>query len=44
MIELMWVYLASSSGKVAYVLPLAGNPTVAIAILPEWKSRPDSVL
>lgn len=28
----------------ANVFPLAGNPTVMMAILPEWKSRPDSVL
>ena len=27
-----------------YVFPRAGNPTVEITILPEWKSRPDSVL
>lgn len=27
-----------------YVFPLAGKPTVAIAIRPEWNRRPDSVL
>lgn len=26
------------------VFPRAGGPTMAIAILPEWKSRPDIVL
>lgn len=27
-----------------HVLPLAGKPTVAMAIRPEWNRRPDSVL
>lgn len=27
-----------------WVLPLAGRPTMTIAILPEWNSRPDMVL
>lgn len=39
-------YQLYCSGCVAltYVFPRAGNPTVAIAILPEWNRRPDSVL
>lgn len=34
----------SEDVTLTYVFPRAGKPTVAIAILPEWNRRPDSVL